>query len=95
MGFKSRSEGHETWKWEDIQNFAARHPPGTKAHRALALLLFTGQRRGDVVRVGRQHIKDGALEFVQQKGGKEMRIPILPALKEALDAVPDAQLIFW
>ena len=61
-------------------------------------LLYTGQRRADVVRFGRQHVKEGALQFVQQKNErrahKAMRIPILPQLQEALDLVPATQLTF-
>jgi integrase len=37
----------------------------------LALLLYTGQRRSDVVTMGKQHIdKDGAIHLCQIKTGK-------------------------
>lgn len=95
---KTHSEGFATWDLEHVERFAETHPLGTKAHLALALLLFTGQRRADVVTFGRQHVKDGALHFVQQKNErrmhKVMRIPILPALQEALDLVPKTQMTF-
>ncbi len=95
---RTHSEGFATWKIEHVDRFVETHPPGTKPYLALALLLYTGQRRGDVVRFGRQHVKDGALHFVQQKNErrshKAMRIPILPALQEALDLVPEDQLTF-
>lgn len=58
----------------------------------VALLYFTGQRIGDVVRMGRGHIKRGAIEITQQKTGIELRIPIhrdLAAIIEA-DAPKDA-----
>ena len=95
---RTHSEGFATWKREHVQRFVDTHPLGSKAHLAMALLLYAGQRRADVVRFGRQHVRDGALEFVQQKNErrshKAMRIPILPALQEALERVPRTQLTF-
>jgi integrase len=35
---------------------------------ALALLMFTGQRRSDIIRFGRQHVRSGKLTFTQHKG---------------------------
>src|SRR5262249_30739640 len=53
----SISKGFHTWTDEEIVQFEAHHPIGTKPRLALALLLYTGQRRGDVIRMGRQHIR--------------------------------------
>ncbi len=91
---KTNSEGFRPWTMGEVERFMEVHSPGTKAHLALALLLYTGQRRGDVVGLGRQHVKDGRLEFKQQKGGKQLRIPILPPLQEVLNLVPRDQLTF-
>jgi integrase len=52
----------------------------------MALLLYTGQRRSDVVRLGRQHEKNGVLHYRQQKGGKEIVTPIIPELRKVIDA---------
>jgi hypothetical protein len=38
---------------EEVRQFEDRHSIGTKARLALALLLFTGQRRSDITRFGR------------------------------------------
>jgi integrase len=57
--FKTGSTGHHTWTIAEVRQFAAHHPIGSKAHLALALLLFTGQRRSDIVQFGRQHLGDG------------------------------------
>src|SRR5205823_13317410 len=43
---KIRSSGYRTWSDEDIAKFEAAHQPGTRARLALALLLYTMQRRG-------------------------------------------------
>ena len=37
---------------EQVRQFEERHPVGTKARLALALLLFLGVRRGDLVVIG-------------------------------------------
>src|SRR5215831_18203922 len=73
----------------------AHHPVGTKPRLALALLLYTAQRRSDVVRIGRQHIRNGALTVKQQKTGTELPpIPVLPELQAVLDATPSEHLTF-
>src|SRR5262249_4932288 len=58
---KVKSKGHHTWTAGEVAQFEAHHPIGSKARLAFALGLFTAQRRGDVIRMGRQHIKDGVL----------------------------------
>jgi integrase len=40
------------------------------------MLLYTGQRRSDVVRMGRQHVKDGAIEVRQVKTKARLLIPL-------------------
>jgi integrase len=94
----THSEGFTPWTKDDVAKFTRTHPIGTKAHLAMALLLYTGQRRADVVTFGRQMIEDGKLHFVQNKNHarmhKKMAIPIIPALQEVLDHVPRGQLTF-
>lgn len=51
-----KTQGHHTWTIEEVEKFEARHARGTTARLALALLLYTGQRRSDVPRLGRQHV---------------------------------------
>lgn len=47
---KRKGDGYHSWTDDEIAQFEARHPIGTKPRLALALLLYTGQRRSDVVR---------------------------------------------
>jgi integrase len=54
---KRKSAGFRTWSEDEIATFEAHHPVGSKTRLALALLLYTAQRRSDVVRMGRQHRK--------------------------------------
>ena len=73
---KTRSAGIHTWTEDDIAAFEKRHPVGSPARLALGLLLFTGQRRSDVIRMGRQHVRDGVLHVTQQKTGAALAIPL-------------------
>ncbi|MGB6445359.1 MAG: hypothetical protein WBF47_09260 [Xanthobacteraceae bacterium] len=58
------TSGFHTWSVDEVSQFETRHPIGTKARLALALLLYLGVRRGDVVTLGRQHVKAGWLRMV-------------------------------
>jgi integrase len=93
-----KGDGFHTWTDDEIAQFEAHHPIGSKPRLALALLLYTAQRRGDVVRIGRQHIRetpDGpALYVKQRKTGVELLIPIHPELGAVLDATPSEHLTF-
>ena len=93
-----KGDGFHTWTEDEIAQFEAHHPVGTKPRLALALLLYTAQRRSDVVRMGRQHIRetdDGpALYVKQRKTGVELLIPIHPELGAVLDATPSEHLTF-
>jgi integrase len=91
---KLRPGGHYTWSEDDIAAFEARHPIGSRARLALALLLYSAQRRGDVLQLGRQHVRDGMLHIRQSKTGKALTIPVHPALRAVLDAMPGDHLTF-
>jgi len=88
----SKSDRHHTWSEDEIAQFEAFHPVGLKARLALALGLYTAQRRGDVVRIGRQHIRNGVLTLRQQKTGATLAIPVHPALQAVLEATPVGHL---
>jgi hypothetical protein len=59
-----RAPKHE---FNGLTQFEGRHAIGSKARLAFGLLLYTAQRRGDVIPMGRQHIKDGFIRVTQQK----------------------------
>jgi integrase len=92
------TEGFHTWSVEEVRQFEARHPIGTKARLALALLLFTGARRGDMVTLGRQHVKDGTLRYVPRKTRykrmTQSEKPILAELAAVIERSPTGDLTF-
>lgn len=95
---KSHSEGFHSWSMEELAQFEKKHPVGSKARLALALLLYTGQRRSDVVRLGPQHVKEGWLSFTQTKNRARkpvtLSIPVLPELQAIIDQTPTGNLAF-
>ena len=90
--------GFHSWTTEEVARFEARHGLGSKARLALALLLWTGVRRSDLVGLGRQHARAGWLEFTQAKNRNRrpvrIEIPILPQLQEVLEASPTGDLTY-
>src|SRR5262249_38886362 len=89
-----KGDGFHTWIEDEIAQFEAHHPVGTKPRLAFALLLYTAQRRSDVIRMGRQHIKDGVLTVKQQKTGITLAIPVHAHLQTVLDATVSEHLTF-
>jgi integrase len=87
-----KSDGHHTWTEDEVAQFEARWPVGAKPRLALALGLYTAQRRGDVVHIGRQHIRDGVLTLRQQKTGASLAIPVHPDLAAIIAATPVGHL---
>lgn len=94
-----QSEGFRAWTEADIAKFEAHHPEGSRARLALALLLYTGQRRSDVVTMGWQHVQGGKMNVLQMKGRKgkprvRLTIPLHRNLSAALATVPRTNLTF-
>jgi integrase len=87
---KVKTTGYRTWSEADIERFEAKYPIGTKARLAFGLILYTGQRRSDIVRMGPRHIHNGVLTVDQRKteGTEEghVEIPVHPKLRQIIDA---------
>jgi integrase len=93
-----RSEGghFHTWTEDEVRRYEARFPVGSMARLALALMLYTGQRRSDAIRIGPQHfgVNVRGREYIRvqvQKTGmkkrdEELRIPVHPELRRIIDA---------
>jgi integrase len=73
-GPKFRSSGFYGWTEDDIAAFERKHPIGSRARLALALLLYTAQRRADVIQMGRQHVRDGLIHVRQSKTGASLAV---------------------
>lgn len=88
------TDGHHVWSEEEVAQFEAHWPRGTRERVALDVLLYTGLRRGDAVRLGRPHVKRGVATIRTEKTGQVVTIPILPPLQETIDAGPVGELTF-
>ena len=100
--------GFHRWFDAEIAQFEARHPVGSRARLAMALGLYTGQARQDVVLMGEQYITreydpelDREIEVLnwvrkktEDKTGLELAIPVHPELRRIIDATPSKHLTF-
>ena len=91
---KPKSEGFAVWTEDDEARFRARFPLGTRERVAFAVLRETGLRRGDAVRVGRPHLKDGVIRIATEKTGERVAVAVSAALAEAIAAGPIGELTF-
>ena len=89
-----KTDGFHTWSVKEVETYWAKHPIGTRARLAIDLLLFLGLRRGDVVVVGRQHMKDGVISLKTQKTGQWVHLPVFKQLQESIDVTPTGDLAF-
>jgi site-specific recombinase XerD len=89
--FPSSKEGFHCWTGDEIAAFRETYPVGTKERLAFELLYWTGQRRGDIVRLGRLLLRDALWEFTQDKNARTPSattayVPMFPELAQVLDA---------
>lgn len=89
-------DGFHTWTNEEIGRFEKRWPVGTRERLALDLMLYTGLSRGDVVRLGRQHVNDGVITFRMEKGRGDGVVypPVLSVLAATIAASETGDLTF-
>jgi integrase len=80
----AKGDGYHSWTEGEIEQFERHHPVGSRARLAFGLLLYTGQRRSDVVRMGHQHLSDNAICVRQVKTGREVWVPVHEALAPIL-----------
>jgi integrase len=91
-----KTQGFPMWSEEHLAAYELRWPVGTRQRVWLDVLLYTGLRRGDAVKLGRQHVKQGVATIYTEKskGAVEVSIPILPVLAETLKAGPCGDLAY-
>jgi len=83
-----KTRGYHTWTEEEIAQYQATWPLGTKQRLALELLLWTGKRRGDGILLGKHNLREGMMWGRDKKTDKEWWLPIAPQLQAAIDAMP-------
>ena len=92
------TQGHHSWTEDEVAQFEACHRLGTPARLAMTLMLYTGCRREDVVRLGPQHVKNGRLRYTQAKNEHRypvlINIPVHDRLSEVINASPSRHMTF-
>lgn len=90
--YRIEGEGHHAWSEEEIARFFEVHPPGTIAHRAVTLMLYSGAARSDAVMLGPWNVKGDRLEYRRRKTkrskGVLVSIPMHPDLAAVLAELP-------
>ncbi|HEY9537595.1 MAG TPA: tyrosine-type recombinase/integrase [Kiloniellaceae bacterium] len=88
--------GFIPWTEEHVAAYEAKWPLGTRQRVWLDVIAYTGLRRGDAVRLGKQHVRNGVATLKTEKGRGtvEVSLPILPILQTTLDAGPCGDLTF-
>lgn len=91
---RKKTDGFIPWTEDHVAAYEARWPIGTRQRVWLDVLLYTGLRRGDAVRLGRQHVRAGSIKT--EKSGLTVEVPVivLPVLQNTLDAGPCGDLAF-
>jgi integrase len=77
---------YRSWTDDELAAFEAKWPLGTRERLAYALALYTGQRKGDLLRMTWGHVEGDWIRVAQQKTGKRLRVPMHPELKAVLAA---------
>jgi integrase len=91
---RPKGDGFRPWTEDDVAAYEKCWPIGTRQRVWLDVLLYTGLRRGDAVRLGRPHVREGVATIKTEKTDTLVMIPILPVLAETLAAGPCGDLTF-
>ncbi|WP_281407152.1 tyrosine-type recombinase/integrase [Methylobacterium sp. WL9] len=94
LSLGSENAGFHAWTEDEVACFEARWKVGTRERLALDLMLYTGLRRGDVVRLGRPHVRNGEFTIRTEKTGITVTAPILPVLAKSIAATETGDLTF-
>jgi integrase len=89
-----KSKGHHNWTDDEIAQYRAYWPLGTQQRLVMEFALETASRRGEVVRLGPQHVRNGRIRIERTHGSEDVDIPMSPELQAACDAMPKAHLTY-
>jgi integrase len=90
----AKSKGHHTWTDDEIKQYREHWPLGTQQRLVMEFALETASRRGEVVRLGPQHVKNGRIRIERTHGSEDVDIPMSTELQAACSAMPKAHLTY-
>jgi integrase len=79
---------HHTWTDAEIAAYESAWQVGTRERLAFDLLLYSGQRVGDVAAMRRSNLKSGVIHVTQEKTGVKLEITLHPNLLRSLKDYP-------
>jgi integrase len=88
------SRGHHSWTDEEIEQYRTYWPLGTQQRLVMEFALETCSRRGEIVRLGPQHVKNGRIHIQRIHGSRDVDILMSPELHTACEAMPKAHLTY-
>lgn len=89
---KPKSKGFPVWTEDELEQYERHWPLGTRERVMFGVYCFTGLRRGDAAKLGKQHIRNGVITIDTEKNDMRVTIPVLPELAEILEAGPLGEL---
>lgn len=88
LSYNPPTKGWRAWTDAEREKFEAHWPLGSTPRMTYALALYTTQRRADIARYPWSMFESDDIDLVQGKTGIALRLPVVPALRQALDAYP-------
>lgn len=82
--------GWHTWTDDEIEQYRAHHPYGTRARLTLELALNTAARRCNVAQLQRSQLRRGKFHIAHVKGCDETIVAASPESLTAIEAMPVA-----
>jgi integrase len=94
-----KAKGHHSWTDAEIARYRGHWPCGTQQRLVFEFALEAVSRRGEVVRLGPQHLYAGPdgqpwIRIARIHGSDDVEIPVSPDLIAAIDAMPRSHLTF-
>jgi integrase len=95
-----KTAGHHTWTEAEIKQYRAYWPLGTQARLVLEFGLQTASRKGEIARLGPQHLYQSGqngewrIKIERIKGSRNVDIPVSSELLAACQAMPKEGLAY-
>jgi integrase len=89
-----KTKGHHTWTDQEIERYRAYWALGSQQRLVMEFALETASRRGEVIRLGPQHVKDGRIHIERTHGSDDVDLIMSPQLQAACSAMPTVHLTY-
>ena len=89
-----KTKGHHTWSDAEVAQYRAYWSLGTQQRLVMEFALETMSRRGEVVRLGPQHVRLRAHPHRADPRSEDVDMPMSPGLQAACDAMPKVHLTY-